>query len=472
MNRVLILAEGKEAVKFISSIKENYLNVAEFDIIYNDSNIDNLTHCSISGLKFYKIQFATFVNLVYFKNRDYSKIIVVVKNKIYALNVLKALDYFIEKNIPIDFVDFWGLKEEFQNINIIKLPSIINGTLVDLLPNVPVFARSIGFGTELMQVEVPASSAFIYRNVELLNKENTSKWRIVAIYRNDKLLLPNKMTIIYPYDKLVIIGQSQILKDVFKTLKKDVGLFPEPYGSFIYVLIDKKNMTKKEASKLLKSAIFLQRKLKSKKLIVRIINPNLHVYRKLDKFSEIEVLVDYRNDDSIKVILNDFRRFRIGFFIINNKFYYKNIDFLLKLNKPFLKVGDKESIKECNSTGVILADNDAVKEISPVVFDVSSQLNYFINFFDIDPDNINLEKKEVLKYYENLSKMYYYRNIDFIIDNKNPYFELNKLNNVCFFVPFNKNIPRNKLVAYLFPSLNRVQVLLDKFNQIMIPTKN
>ena len=247
----------------------------------------------------------------------------VIKNKLFALNTIKSLDFFIKENIYIEFVDFWDVEIENENINIVKLPDIINSTLIDLLPDVPVFARTIGLGKEeIMQIQVPVSSAFIYRNVELLNKENATKWRISAIYRNEQLILPNKMTTIHPYDKLLIVGQARILKDVFKSIKKDVGLFPEPYGNQIYLLIDKKTMSKREVSKLLKSAIYLQRKLKSKKLIIRVINPDLHIYRKLEKFNEIEIFVDYRRDDVEKIMFDDFLKFRIGMFIINNKFYY------------------------------------------------------------------------------------------------------------------------------------------------------
>jgi len=89
----------------------------------------------------------------------------------------------------------------------------------------------------------------------------------------------------------------------------------------------------------------------------------------------------------------------------------------------------------------------------------------------MDPDNVRQEKKEIVKYYENLAKMYYYKNVEFVINDKNPYFELKKMENICFFVPFNNTIPRNKFLSIIFPNANRIQILMDKFNQFMIPTK-
>ena len=471
MNRVLILAEGKEAKNFILSITENYLNLAEFDVIYQNET-DIYDKCKVDGINFYKIPFGNFINLAFFQKKDYSKIIVVIKNKFFALNALNMLEEFIKRNILIEFVDFWDIEIENKNLNVIKIPTITNATLIDLLPNIPVFARNIGLGREeIMEVEVPASSSFIYRNVELLNKENYTKWRITAIYRNDKLILPNKMTTIHPYDKLVIVGKSKILKDVYKNIKKDVGLFPAPYGNNIYLLIDRKDMKQKETSRLLKAAIHLQRKFQSKKLIIKIINPNLNRFDKLNKFENIEIYVEYYQKDKIEVMMEDILKFNIGMLVINNKFYYANLDFLLKIKKPFLKVGD-ESIKKCVNSGLILRDEEEVAEISPVVFDISSQLKTEIKFLDIDPENVKLEKKEITKYYENLAKMYYYKNVEFILNDKNPFFEIREMKNICFFVPFNKKIARNKLFSYIIPNMNKIEILLDKYNQFMIPTKD
>jgi len=470
LNKVLILAQGREATTFIDSIAKHYLNVAEFDIIYQDDS-DILDNFKVDGINLYKIPFGNFINLKFFQEKDYSKIIIVIKNKFFALNALDAVEYFTNKNIFVEFVDFWGIEIKDKNVSVANLPSLINSTLIDLLPNVPVFARNVGLGKEeIMEVQVPASSGFKYRNVELLNKENKGKWRIVAIYRNDTLILPTTMSTIQPYDRLLIVGQPKVLKDVYKNIKKEVGFFPAPYGNNLYLLIDRKEMKQKEASKLLKAAIHLQRKTKSKKLIIKIINPNLNKFDKLNKFENIEVFVDYYQTDKQKVMMEDLLRFSVGMFVINNKFYYENIDFLLKLKKPFLKVG-LESIKKCNKTAILLRDDDSVAEISPVIFDLSSQLNAKIKFFDIDPENVHLKEKEITKYYKELAKMYYYKNVEFIVSNGNPKTEI-KDENICFFVPFNKEVPKNKFSSILFPDLNKIHILFDKYNQFMIPTKD
>ena len=231
-------------------------------------------------------------------------------------------------------------------------------------------------------------------------------------------------------------------------------------------------MDRKEVSKLLKSAIYLQRKTKSKKLIIKIINPNLHRLDKLEKFENIEVIIDYFNEDKHKILEEDLFKFNVGLFIISNKFFYKNIEFLMQIKKPFLKVG-KESIKTCSQTAVLLRDGEDVAKISPVVFDLSIQLDAKIKFFDIDPDNVSLTKKSIMKYYENLARMYYYQEkVEFIMSNDNPKRFVKEIKNICFFVPFNRNFPTSKLKAILLPDVQKVQILFDKYNQFMIPTKD
>ena len=92
MSRILILIEGKEGKKFVKTIIENYPNIAEFDIIYqNEIDIDD--KLKVDGINFYKIPFSDFLNFPYFKKTIYSKIIVVIKNRYFAEKSLETLQY-------------------------------------------------------------------------------------------------------------------------------------------------------------------------------------------------------------------------------------------------------------------------------------------------------------------------------------------------------------------------------------------
>ena len=61
MNKVLILAEGKEATNFISSITKYHMNVAEFDIIYQNSS-DILEEFKVDGIIFHESMTCPYVS--------------------------------------------------------------------------------------------------------------------------------------------------------------------------------------------------------------------------------------------------------------------------------------------------------------------------------------------------------------------------------------------------------------------------
>jgi hypothetical protein len=461
----LILASGYEAKNFITKVVKNYLNIAEYDVIYKkESDIDE--SLKVDGIKFYKIDFSQYIKLEFFsKKRDYSKIIVIIKNKDEALKIYENLSNS-NQNVAIEFAKFWDIElPKSDNIDVFDITDGVTNKLIDLLPNVPVYARNIGLGNgEIMEVQVPFSSKFVYRNVSNIQKRN---YRIAAIYRNDDLILPQKNTIIQPNDKLIIFGKPNILKDLFKSIKEEKGTFPAPFGNNVYLFIDMKKMSQTTISKLLKSSIHLHRKTKNRKLIIKAINPTIeNRLTKLQKFEDIDILIDYKNYNMEQIIENDIYEFNIGIMVVDNNFFKNNLNFLYSLKKPILKIG-KNSIKKCNSSIILLQNEKNFENISPTIFDLSAQLNLQINFADIDPEENNSEN--VVNYFKNLSQIYYYKNVTFLESKNNPITELKTLNASCMFIPFNKKLPKNKFKAILNPNIEYSYLFLDNLNQFFVP---
>ena len=467
MNRVLILASGFEAKNFITKIVKNHLNIAEYDIIYTkESDIDK--SLKVDGINFFRLDFCKYIELDFFtKQRDYSKIIVVIKNKTEALKIYENL-YKNNSNVAVEFVNFWSVElPKSDNINIFDTTDTITNKLTDLLPNVPVYARNIGMGeNEIMEVQVPFSSKFIYKRVSDVQKRN---YRISAIYRKDKLLLPQKNTIIQPNDRLIMFGEPNILRDLFKSIKEKKGTFPAPFGKNIYLFLDMLKMPQEIISKLLKSAIHLHRKTQNQKLIIKVINPTIeNRLIKLRKFQDIDILIDYKNSSINEIIKKDIHQFSIGAVVVESKFFRKHFNLLYALKKPILKIG-VNSIKKCTSSVVTLQNNKNFEQISPVIFDLSSQLNLEINFADIDPEEN--DNSEVVDYFKNLSRIYYYKNVNFIESKSNPIEELKTLKNSCMFIPFNKTLSQSKIKMLLYPSVESSYLFLDNLNQFFIPTQ-
>ncbi|NPA11715.1 MAG: potassium transporter TrkA [Epsilonproteobacteria bacterium] len=460
MNKILIFAGAKEANLLIDKIIEDHLNLGEFHIIYEDNEIK---HPTKEDMFFYKINFYAFVNYKNLLAKDFNKIIVIIKNKEEAKFVLSKIKRY---KIPILFVKFWLDFEipDQNNIEILDAPEIITNKIIDFLPGVPLYARDIGLGIgEILEVEIPMHSPFAYKNIQIFDRYNV---RAVAIYRNNELKFVDSNTIILPNDKLILIGDPKSLKDVFHQIKTNIGAFPEPYGKNIYLLIDMKSMTQEEISSLLKSALFLHRKLKNKKLIIKIINPSItsRIY-KLFKFSNIDIETDYFQSDYKKALKNDIKKLNIGLIVTNTHFFYKYPKTFTKLKKPILKIG-KTSIKKCESLNIILNDKYITK-IAPSIFDLSYQLGIKIKFFNVDPEN---KHPELVEYLQTLAKSFRFTKIEFINKNDNPINILKSQSNGCLVEAIAKE-PVSVIRQILFPSVENSYIMLKELNQFLIPIK-
>ena len=461
MNKILIFAGAQEATKLIHKISENYLNLGEFHIIYEEDDIKNGFN-EKENLFFYKINFYAYELYKNILHRDYNKIVILVKNKKEASYILKNC---LDKKSPILFVKFWlEFDLPSHNIEILDIPEILTNKIIDLLPGVPLYARDVGLGKgEILEVEVPPHSPYVYSHP---SKINTSDTRVAAIYRNNELRLINDSSMILPNDKLLLIGEPEALRELFNKIKKNIGAFPQPYGQNVYLLIDMKTMSKKEISSLLKTALFLHRKLNDKKLIIKIINPSINnqIY-KLYKFPNIEILTDYFENSYIKTIQKDTDIYNIGLIVTNNEFFYDYSSEFFELKIPIFKKGE-ESIKKCKGIKVLLQNNE-IKTLASVIFDISFQLKKPLTFIDGDPERTH---EDLIEYLTNFAKIFNFKDVNFIKTKENPIFELNKSEKECIITPFTKK-PTMKILQVLNPKIEYSYLFLNKFNQFLIPIK-
>ena len=463
MNKILIFAGAKESKLLIQKIISSYLNIGEFHIIYEDEEIKN-SFKEKENIFFYKINFYSPVIYQKFIYSEFNKIIIFIKNAEVAKFVLDKIKL---KKAPILFVKFWIEFEEIphlNNIEILDIPNDITNKIIDFLPGVPLFARDIGLGIgEIMEVEIPVFSPFAYKSPSYIQERYGVK--IAAIYRQNSLKMINNSTTILPNDKLLIIGEPSTLKELYNQIRKETGSFPQPYGQNIYLLLDMRLMSKEETSELLKTALILHRKLQNKKLIIKIINPNLRVFKiyKLYKFSNIIIKTDYFENDYKKALLKDIKIFNIGLIITSDTLFTKYSDEFFKIKKPIFKKG-KESLKKCNNITVILHENN-IKRIASAIFDISYQLGIKLRFLNADPENPHKEIVEYLKY---LAKLFNFSNVEFSATKDNPIRKLNKENNICLIEALEKK-PVSRIKEILIPKIEYSYVLLSKHNQFLIP---
>lgn len=99
-------------------------------------------------------------------------------------------------------------------------------------------AAHIGLGDgELVEVRIRARSHLIGRKLKCLQP---SQWRIAAMYRAERLILPMGNCRLKIGDRVILVGEPSVLESVAGILVKGTPQFPLQYGKFIVFPLDKK----------------------------------------------------------------------------------------------------------------------------------------------------------------------------------------------------------------------------------------
>ena len=88
---------------------------------------------------------------------------------------------------------------------------------------------------EVVEVSVLPSSAMIGRQ---LSSVRSRRWHVGAIYRKDKLVVPTGATRIEPEDRVVLIGEKEILPSIGQFFRLGEPEFPLEFGSNVMVLTE------------------------------------------------------------------------------------------------------------------------------------------------------------------------------------------------------------------------------------------
>ena len=256
MKKILIISDGNTGDHFINRTIETHTSENIYYVVqrkakeYKDANPKRFKFYEFDSTSLYKI-----ANLL---KMDFVQVIVAMENQLDVENTIKNIRT-IKKQLRVIVLDKWNLQSEDSNVMLINTNEILASRLLDYLPNVPVIAQNVGIGEgEIMEVLVPFGSSFVYRHIGVIEQKN---WRIVAIYRNRKLIMPNRRRMIQPNDLLVLIGEPAVLKSVYKAIKRELGQFPEPFGSNLYLYLDMNILNHSRIENFVRRAVFAHRKL-------------------------------------------------------------------------------------------------------------------------------------------------------------------------------------------------------------------
>jgi len=391
-----------------------------------------------------------------------------LEDAVYSLKNVQMID----KSIRVLFVNQWDDEEvarDEENVTIIHKDEIMAAHLYDHLPNVPVIAQNVGLGKgEIMEVHVPFGSTYAFRHVGSILQR---KWKIAAIYRDEKQILPTNATMIRPNDTLLVMGKSLVLDGVYKTINKRIGLFPEPFGQDLYLILDFR-FDQGNAMIYLKECLYLLEKLENKNLVIRILYPNnFSLISELKSYESghVTVSVCYDAEDIDLLIEFDIQEHDIGL-VLNSIQTFESAHMkatLYNLKKVVYLFGDKllYNIKHC----VILMDeNEKMESISSTAFDITESLNLDLTLADFDPEGDFESKKIIIEHYETLSHIF---NMQITIEQKiaNPIRELSAMHDILQIAPFEKVYKTATIFNFFSTKIQDFLLTTKRHPKLLVP---
>ena len=470
MKNILILADGSIAKHFIEWVGRKRVADNKYSVVTYTANTiaenmaGNITHIEADPTSFSKLS-------AIMEEVKYSHIFIVMENMDDARYSLKNIR-LVDDKIRVILTDQWDDDEmgrDDENVTILHSDEILSAHLYDHLPNIPVVAQNVGLGKgEIMEILVPFGSTYAFRHVGSILQR---KWKIAAIYRNEKQLIPNNATMIRPNDTLLVLGKPIVLDGVYKTINKRIGLFPEPFGQDLYLIIDFRH-DQENVLFYLKESIYLLDKLEDKSLFIRIIYPNnfaLIDEIKTYERDNITISVCYDEKDIKSLVEYDIQEHDIGL-VINSLRTFEKEDLralLYSLKKVVYLFGDQllYNIKKCI---VLMDDKEKMESISSTAFDVSESLSLELMLADFDPEGEFESRKMTIDHYETISHIF---NMDIEIEQKvaNPVRELTVMEDILQIAPFEKEFSTNNVMRFVSRKVQDFLLTTKRHPKLLVP---
>lgn len=470
MKNVLILADGSVAKHFVDWISKK--RVAEnnyYVTCYHQDVTPEKMGQNITVLKIDPTSFARISKVM--SEVRFSVVYVVMQNIQDAKYALENI-YMIDDKMRVILMHQWGdEKIDFKQkyVTVIDGDNLLAAHLYDHLPNVPVVAQNVGTGQgEIMEIRIPFGSSFAYRHVGSILQR---KWKIVAIYRDKKQIIPTHATMIRPDDTLLVLGKPIVLNGVYKTINKRTGLFPEPFGKNLYLILDFA-LDAKNALIYLKESIYLLQQLEHKQLFVRVLNQgDFELLSKLREYESenVTILVCYDMDQSQHSIEFDIHKYDIGLVLNSIERFEKDKlkEMIYALKKIVYLFGDKllYNVKE---SVVLMGDKEQMESISSSAFEISELLKLKLSLCDFDPEGDFASKKIIIEHYETLTQIFNSQ-INIVQKIANPIRELQSRQDILQIAPFEENLKGDGLTKYISTKIQDFLLITKSHPKLLVP---
>jgi hypothetical protein len=467
----LILADGISAERFIERIgqkrigENHYIIVAPRGLEQDPRQASNLEVLSFDPTSLSKLR-----KIVH--GGDFSMVFILLDEDEEArvsLDNIRALD----SKIQVVMLDRWGSFSVLHDsaTHVIDEAQLVASRLFDQLPNVPVVAQNVGLAQgEIMEVLVPYGSAFAYRHVGSIAQV---KWKIAAIYREGKQILPTAATMIRPQDTLLILGKPQVLNNIYQRVSKKEGRFPEPFGRHLYLMIDMEQGI--EAARMqLNEAVYLLERLDECHLYVRLLQPgDLDSVQEIKSYenARIHVHVRYGEEALSPLVIDDLLQFKVGLAMMEAKLFGRQelSERLLEQKKLVLLFGDAP-LYSVKRSAVLVAGEKEMESISSTFFYASETLELKPCLCYYDPEGDFESKQRVIEHYETLARIFNYP-IKVETKTANPIRTFDAMDSVLQIVPFTPDLLADDFFKIFSTRLSDYLLDSTRHPKLLIPAE-
>ena len=467
MKKILIISHGNIGEHFIQRTLETHSSENIYYIVQIKEKV--FKNINPAKFKFYEFDPTSLYKLANLLKMEFVQVLIAMDSMIDVENTIKNIRT-IKKQLRVVVLNQWNLKNEDPNVILINTNEILASRLIDYLPNVPVIAQNVGMGEgEIMEVLVPFGSSFVYKHIGVIEQNN---WKIVAIYRNRKLIIPSRRRMIQPNDLLLLVGDPAVLKSVYRAIKRELGQFPEPFGSNLYLFIDMNIVDHSTIKELVRHAVYGHKTFKHD-LIIKVVNPsNIEMLQYIKGHRDLNVVVeiDYDSVDFAALFYKDMKFYHIGLVVVSKEMFadYKVRKTLYGAHIPILKISNKE-FSTLKDVGLILSDNRDLEKISSTIFDISEQMNLNIELHNYMSEHQDA-REQVIEHYNNLSTIFS-KTIKVMKENENPIRVLKKKENFIQILPFTNKLIRPRMLSIFSTDSEKLYYKLDEYHQIFIPVQ-
>ncbi len=470
VKQILILAEGLVAEEFIRKINNKRIPDNRYHLVLSgDLELPEKLQVQLEIHRFDPTSYSRMRR--FFIQYDFTEVFILLDSLEDAGEAHKNVRR-IDERIRIVLLDRWNAFAKLRHSAtiVVNANEMVANHLYNFLPGVPVVAQNVGLGEgEIMEVLVPYGSSFAYRHVGSIAQV---KWRIVAIYRDQKLILPTGATMIRPQDILLLVGRPQVLNNIYHRIQNRSGMFPEPFGRNLYLYLD---MDRDQANALeyLRQSVYLLGKVPERELFVRVVRPgDFGVLEEIRSFvsDRITVHIDYEGKTPTEILTADAQEFDMGLiFASAATFGKKEVFDGLYESKKLVYLFGKEAVESLERAAILAAEEERMEAISSTSFYIAETLGLGLCLCIFDPEGDFDRYTKTVEHFETLAHIFH-QEVQIERKQVNPVRTFREMERILHILPFGRTLaPRRRWS--LSPDPERLILTKTPHPKLLVPVE-